>query len=54
MHARIAESRAVVDVTGIDPETDRAEVPCVLEDGRWRIEIPLPPLTPWEKRPEGG
>lgn len=53
-HARIAESRAVVDVTGIDPETDRAEVPCVLEDGRWRIEIPLPPLTPVEKRPEAG
>jgi len=54
MHARIAENRAVVDVTGIDPETDRAEVPCVLEDGRWRIEIPLPPLSPIEKRPEPG
>ena len=54
MHARIAESRAVVDVIGIDPETDRAEVPCVLEEGRWRIEIPLPPLLPVEKRPEAG
>jgi hypothetical protein len=54
MHARIADSRAVVDVTGIDPEMDRAEVPCVLEDGRWRIEIPLPPLAPVEKRPEPG
>jgi hypothetical protein len=53
-HARVADDRAVVDVTGIDPETDRAEVPCVLENGRWRIEIPLPPLTPVEKRPEGG
>ena len=54
MHTRVADDRAVVDVTGIDPETDRAEVPCVLEDGRWRIEIPLPPLTPVEKRPEPG
>jgi hypothetical protein len=54
MHTRVADDRAVVDVTGIDPETDRAEVPCVLEDGRWRIEIPLPPLTPVERRPEPG
>lgn len=54
MHTRIGADRAVVDVTGIDPETDRAEVPCVLEDGRWRIEIPLPPLAPIEKRPEPG
>ena len=54
MHTRIADERAVVDVTGIDSETDRAEVPCVLEDGRWRIEIPLPPLAPVERRPEPG
>jgi hypothetical protein len=54
MFTRIAADRAVVDVTGIDPETDRAEVPCVLEDGRWRIEIPLPTLAPSEKRPEPG
>jgi hypothetical protein len=54
MHTRVADDRAVVDVTGIDPETDRAEVPCVLEDGRWRIEIPLPPLAPVERRPEPG
>src|SRR5688500_1070184 len=54
MHTRVADDRAVVDVTGIDPETDRAEVPCVLEDGRWRIEIPLPPMAPVEKRPEPG
>jgi hypothetical protein len=54
MHAHIAENHAVVDVVGIDPETDRAEVPCVLEDGRWRVDIQLPPLTPVEKRPEAG
>jgi hypothetical protein len=54
MHARIAESRAIVDVVGIDPDTDRAEVPCVLEDGGWKIEIALPPLPPVERRPEAG
>jgi hypothetical protein len=54
MHARIADGRAVVDVVGIDPETDRAEVPCVLEDGRWRVDVQLPALTPVEKRPEAG
>jgi hypothetical protein len=54
MHVRVADDRAVVDVIGIDPEADRAEVPCVLEDGRWRIEIPLPALTPMERRPDTG
>jgi len=51
-HARVADERAVVDVIGIDPDTDRAEVPCVLEEGRWRIVLPLPPLSPMEKRPD--
>ncbi len=51
-HARIADDRAVVDVIGIDPDADRAEVPCVLEQGRWRIVLPLPPLSPMEKRPD--
>jgi len=54
MHARISAGRAIVDVTGIDPDTDHAQVPCVLEDGRWRIEIALPPLPPVERRPEAG
>jgi hypothetical protein len=41
---------AVVDVVGINPQTDHAEVPCRLEDGRWRIVIPLPELGPMERR----
>jgi hypothetical protein len=52
MHARVADTRAVVDVVGIDPELDHAEVPCVLEAGRWRIEIPLPPVMPLDHRAE--
>jgi hypothetical protein len=54
MHVRVADDRAVVDVVGIDPDNDRAEVPCVLEEGRWRVEIPLPALTPMERRPDTG
>jgi hypothetical protein len=52
MRAHVADTRAVVDVVGIDPDIDHAEVPCLLEHGRWRIEIPLPPLAPAERRPE--
>lgn len=48
---RAAGSRAVVEVQGLDPETERAEVPCVLEDGRWRIDLALPALPPIEHRP---
>jgi hypothetical protein len=50
IHAHVADTRATVDVFGIDPDTDHAEVPCLLEQGRWRIEIPLPPLAPVERR----
>jgi hypothetical protein len=53
MHAHVTDTRAVVDVFGIDPDTDHAEVPCLLEQGRWRIDIPLPPLAPVERRPLG-
>ena len=46
-----AGSRAVVEMTGLDPETERAEMPCVLEDARWRIDLVLPALPPIEHRP---
>ncbi len=54
MRSRVAGDRAVVDVVGADPEVERAEVPCVLEEGRWRIDLVLPPLPAIEKRPDGG
>jgi hypothetical protein len=48
---RTAGNRAVVEMTGLDPETERAEMPCVLEDARWRIDLVLPALPPIEHRP---
>jgi len=54
MRSRVAGDRAVVDVVGADPEVERAEVPCVLEEERWRIDLVLPPLPAIEKRPDGG
>ncbi len=52
MHARTMADRAIVDVSGIDPDTDHAFVPCVLEEGRWRVDVPLPAVTPLDHRPE--
>lgn len=47
----IVGTRAVVEVVGLDPANERARVPCVIEDGRWRIDLVLPPLPPIERRP---
>ena len=54
MRARTAGDRALVMVLGANPDVERAEVPCVLEDGRWRVDLILPPLPAIEKRPEDG
>ncbi len=54
LKARIAGDRAVVEAVGLDPATDRASVPCVREDGRWRVDLVLPPLPEIERRPDAG
>jgi hypothetical protein len=48
LRAEIVGSHALVHAQGLLPE-ETAEIPCVLEDGGWRIEIPLPPLMPVSK-----
>jgi hypothetical protein len=48
--ARTAGDRALVDVSGLLPG-DRASVPCVFEDGGWRVDVPLPSLPPVQVRP---
>jgi hypothetical protein len=48
--ARIAGAYALVEITGLLP-SDRAQIPCVLEEGAWRVELTLPPLPPVQMRP---
>ncbi len=54
LRARVAGERAVVEVIGSNPQVERAEVPCVLEQDRWRVDLVLPPLPAIETRPDGG
>ncbi len=54
MKPRIAGDRALVEVTGADPASEHASVPCVREDGHWRVDLMLPPLPELEKRPDAG
>lgn len=53
MKSRVAGERALVEVTGAGA-ADRAEVPCVRENGRWRVDLVLPPLPEIEMRPDAG
>lgn len=43
MAERIDGERAVVVVTG-ERDGERAEVPMVLEDGAWRVDLQVPPM----------
>ena len=52
--ARVAGDRAIVEAVGSDPEIEHASIPCVREEGAWRIELALPPLAPVERRPDAG
>lgn len=48
--AHIDGSRATVDILGVS-EHERAQLQCVLEDGLWRVELPLPELVAMPRRP---
>ena len=48
--AQVVGKYALVDVVGVSPEA-HAQVPCVLEEGRWRVDLVLPELPPIEHRP---
>jgi len=45
--------RATVEITGVEPATERASITCVLEDSGWRIDLEFPQLPAMEKRKEG-
>lgn len=47
---QINGDRAYVTLLGLDDRVERAQIPCVREDGHWRVMLPLPPLPPVEKR----
>lgn len=43
--SRIEGPYAMVIAVGLLPE-ERAEIPCVYEEGAWRVHLVLPPLSP--------
>jgi len=45
---------ALVRVRGEGPDASEHTVRCVLEDGRWRVVLELPPLAPIQQRPDAG
>jgi hypothetical protein len=48
--AQVVGKYALVEVVGVSDER-RAEIPCVLENGLWRVDLVLPELPPFRKRP---
>ncbi len=48
--SRIQGEQALVHVVGIDESSEVADIPCLKENGRWRVLLQLPPLPPIEKR----
>ncbi len=48
--AQIVGKYAMVDITGVSAD-EHAQVPCVLEDGVWRVDLVLPELPAAQKRP---
>jgi hypothetical protein len=50
--AQISGAYAMVEVAGVGAD-ERAEMPCVLEEGAWRVDLVLPELPPMRQRPGG-
>lgn len=48
--AQIVGQYALVDVQGVRG-SQRAQIPCVFEEGAWRIDLVLPELPPMRMRP---
>jgi hypothetical protein len=53
LKARIIGTHALVHASGLLPD-ESADIPCVYEDGGWKIEMALPPLVPVEVTPRLG
>jgi hypothetical protein len=51
--AQVLGSYARVEVQGLLAD-DRAQVPCIFENGAWRVDLGLPPLPPVQMRPGSG
>lgn len=51
--AHLVGEQARVDVVGLIAG-HRASVPCVFEDGGWRVDLALPALPPVQMRPGSG
>jgi len=47
--AQLSGKFALVEIVGTPPDR-RAQIPCVFEEGRWRIDIVMPPLSPLQRR----
>ncbi len=48
--AQISGTRALVEAQGLLPD-ERAQIGCVYEEERWRLELPVPPLSQIQMRP---
>ncbi len=48
--AQLAGKYAMVEVSGSRPE-QRTQIPCVLEEGKWRVDLALPELPLLRRRP---
>jgi hypothetical protein len=48
--AQVVGKYALVEVAGVS-DGRRAQIPCVLENGLWRVDLVLPELPPFRKRP---